>query len=143
VPDSPCIDRGVAAIVPRNATPMPDDRLSILKGALDVLVLKALSWGPMHGYAVSAWIRQITGEAFDVQEGVLYPALHRLERKGWVAAEWGLSENNRRARYYELTPLGRRQLRQELATWSRFADAVAKVVNATRKPDLAPGRQPS
>jgi PadR family transcriptional regulator, regulatory protein PadR len=122
---------------------MPDDRLSILKGALDVLVLKALSWGPMHGYAVSAWIRQITGEAFDVQEGVLYPALHRLERKGWVAAEWGLSENNRRARYYELTPLGRRQLRQELATWSRFADAVAKVVNATRKPDLAPGRQPS
>jgi PadR family transcriptional regulator len=113
---------------------MSDDRLSILKGAMDVLILKALSWGPMHGYGVSYWIRQITDDAFDLQEGVLYPALHRLEAKGWITSEWGVSENNRRAKYYELTTLGRKQLRQELSTWTRFADAVTKVVSATNKP---------
>jgi transcriptional regulator len=113
---------------------MTDDRLSILKGALDVLVLKALSWGPMHGYGVSYWIRQVTDEAFALQEGVLYPALHRLEHKGWIESEWGVSDNNRRARYYRLTPLGRRQLRHEVSTWARFAEAVGKVVNATEKP---------
>jgi transcriptional regulator len=114
---------------------MADERLPILKGALDVLILKALSWGPMHGYGVSYWIRQVTDEAFELQEGVLYPALHRLERKGWVASEWGLSDNNRRAKYYELTRLGRRQLQRELSTWTRFADAVGKVVNANTKPE--------
>ena len=113
---------------------MSDDRLSILKGALDVLILKALSWGPMHGYGVSYWIRDVTREAFELQEGVLYPALHRLERKGWIASEWGVSENNRRAKYYELTADGRAQLRRELSVWKRFADAVTLVVSATQKP---------
>jgi len=113
---------------------MTDERVAMLKGALDVLILKALSWGPMHGYGVSYWIRQVTDNAFDLQEGVLYPALHRLEAKGWIESEWGLSENNRRAKYYELTRLGRQRLRHEMSTWSRFADAVAKVVHATAKP---------
>lgn len=113
---------------------MTDDRLVILKGALDVLILKALSWGPMHGYAVSYWIRTITDNALELQEGVLYPALHRLERKGWIDSEWGTSENNRRAKYYSLTTRGRRQLLRELSTWDRFARAVGKVVGATEKP---------
>ena len=114
---------------------MTDDKLSILKGALDVLILKALSWGPMHGYAVSYWIRSVTDEALELQEGVLYPALHRLERKGWIDSEWGTSENNRRAKYYSLTKLGRKQLQLELSIWERFASAVGKVVSATDKPD--------
>ena len=114
---------------------MTDDRLAILKGALDVLILKALSWGPMHGYAVSSWIRSVTEEALELQEGVLYPALHRLERKGWIDSEWGTSDNNRRAKYYSLTRLGRKQLQRELSTWERFANAVGKVVGATEKPE--------
>jgi transcriptional regulator len=113
---------------------MADDRLFILKGAFDILILKALSWGPMHGYGVSCWIRHVTEDAFDLQEGALYPALHRLESKGWIDSEWGLSDNNRRAKYYELTSLGRQQLRHELSVWARYADAVAKVVSATQKP---------
>jgi PadR family transcriptional regulator len=114
---------------------MADERLSILKGALDVLILKALSWGPMHGYTVSYWIRKVTDEALELQEGVLYPALHRLERKGWIESEWGVSENNRNAKYYSLTRLGRKRLQVELSIWERFANAVGKVVNATEKPD--------
>ncbi len=116
---------------------MNDEKVGVLKGAMDVLILKALSWGPMHGYGVSRWIRQVTDDAFDLQEGVLYPALHRLERKGWIESEWGLSENNRRAKFYELTSLGRKQLQSEMSTWSRFAEAVGKVVNATEAPDWA------
>ena len=110
---------------------MQDDRLSILKGALDILILKALSWGPMHGYGVSYWIRQVTEEAFTLQEGVLYPALHRLERKGWITSEWGVSENNRRAKYYQLTSKGRQQLRAEMTTWNRYVEAVGKVLQST------------
>ena len=113
---------------------MADDRLFILKGALDILILKALSWGPMHGYGVTYWIRQVSEDAFDLQEGALYPALHRLEAKGWIDSEWGVSDNNRRAKYYELTALGRKQLRQELSVWARYAEAVTKVVSATQKP---------
>ena len=118
---------------------MPSARVSILKGAMDLLILKALSWGPMHGYSVSYWVRQVTEETFDIQEGALYPALHRLEEKGWIDSEWGLSENNRQAKYYALTPLGRKQLRQELSTWARFAEAVDKVVRATEKPAWVQG----
>ena len=113
---------------------MARERVSILKGAMDLLILKALSWGPMHGYGVSHWIRHVTEDTFDIQEGVLYPALHRLEEKGWIEAEWGVSENNRQAKYYALAPLGRKQLRQELSTWARFAEAVGKIVQATEKP---------
>ena len=108
--------------------------LDLLQGTLDLLVLKALSWGPMHGYAVARWVQQVTGDVLRVEEGSLYPALHRLEARGWVEAEWGLSENNRRAKYYTLTPLGRRSLRAEASEWERFAEAVFRVVRATEQP---------
>jgi len=109
------------------ATPTP---VELLQGTLDVLVLKTLSWGPMHGYAVARWLRQISDDVLQVEEGSLYPALHRMERRGWVSSEWGLSENNRRAKYYRLTTEGRRQLRAEAGTWETFATAVAKVLSA-------------
>lgn len=110
---------------------MTDDRLSILKGALDVLILKALSWGPMHGYAVSYWIRSITDEALELQEGVLYPALHRLERKGWIDSEWGASENNRRAKYYSLTRAGERALAEETLNWKRLTSVIGRVLESS------------
>lgn len=106
------------------------DNLEILQGTLDVLVLKTLSWGPRHGYAIARWIRETTEDVLQIEEGALYPALHRLERRGWVEAEWGLSENNRRARYYQLTAVGRRQLRAESADWARYSTAVSKVLAA-------------
>jgi transcriptional regulator len=111
--------------------------VEVFKGTLDVLILKTLSWGPTHGYAVSRWIRQVTDEALSIEEGALYPALHRLEQRGWVSAEWGLSDNNRRARYYRLTPQGRAQLRREVSGWDRFAAAVSKVLSSTDQPDWA------
>jgi transcriptional regulator len=111
--------------------------VDVLKGTLDVLILKTLSWGPTHGYAVSRWIRQVTDEALSIEEGALYPALHRLEQRGWVTAEWGLSDNNRRARYYRLTPQGRAQLRREVTGWDRFAAAVSKVLSSSEQPDWA------
>ena len=107
---------------------MADTTLDLLQGTLDVLVLKTLSWGPRHGYAIARWIRQTTEDVLRIEEGALYPALHRMERKGWIEAEWGLSENNRRAKFYQLTSRGRQQLRAESATWSRYAAAVAKVL---------------
>ena len=107
---------------------MSDDRLSILKGALDVLILKALSWGPMHGYGVSYWIRDVTREAFELQEGVLYPALHRLERKGWIASESKKTPTGREARYYKLTTAGRKQLGQEEADFKRSIAATVRVL---------------
>jgi len=114
---------------------MADVTVAILKGAMDVLILKSLSWGPMHGYSVSRWIRSVSDEAFDIQEGALYPALHRLESKGLVVSEWGLSENNRQAKFYKLTAKGRKQLQHEVSTWSRFAAAVGKVVGAVEAPE--------
>ena len=110
------------------------DNLELLQGTLDVLVLKTLSWGPRHGYAVARWIERVTGDVLRVEEGSLYPALHRLERRGWVTGEWGLSETGRRVKLYQLTPQGRRQLREELSTWELFADAVGKVLRATEQP---------
>ena len=104
------------------------DSLELVQGTLDVLVLKTLSWGPRHGYAIARWLRDITDDALRVEEGALYPALHRLERRGLIEAEWGLSENNRRAKYYQLTTAGRRQLRAEAATWARYSAAVTKVL---------------
>jgi len=102
--------------------------VELLQGTLDVLVLKTLSWGPRHGYAVVRWIQQVTGDVLVVEEGSLYPALHRLERKGWIASEWGVSENNRRAKFYSLTPAGRQRLRDQTASWERFAQAVTQVL---------------
>jgi len=102
--------------------------LDLLQGTVNILVLQTLAWGPMHGYAISRWIRQRTDGVLDLEDAPLYKALHRLERQGYVEAEWGLSENNRRARYYTLTPAGRRQLRAETTTWRRYAEAVFKVI---------------
>jgi PadR family transcriptional regulator PadR len=107
---------------------MGDDTLGLLRGTLDLLILNALSTGEKHGYAVSEWIDTVTDGSLLVEEGTLYPALHRLERRGLVSAEWGLSENNRRAKYYSLTREGRRRLREGADSWRRYSHAVAKVL---------------
>src|SRR5688572_6678218 len=113
---------------------MTDASLELRKGALDVLILKTLSWGPAHGYAVSRWIRETTGGTLQVEEGALYPALHRMEQKGWIEAEWGLSETNRRVKSYRMTREGEKQLRSEALSWSRFTMAMAQVLDATQPP---------
>ena len=105
--------------------------VDLLQGTLDVLVLKALLFGPRHGYAVARWIRDTSDDALTVEDRALYVALHRLEARGWVAAEWGLSENNRRAKYYRLTAAGQRQLGAETTRWTLYAEAVFKVLAAT------------
>jgi PadR family transcriptional regulator PadR len=102
----------------------------ILKGTLDLLILQALSWGPAHGYGVARWIQHATDDALAIGEGTLYPALHRLEERGWVAASWGISENNRQAKFYALTRRGRAQLRIEAANWRRYATAVFAALEA-------------
>lgn len=107
---------------------MPAQDLDLVQGTLDVLVLKALTWGPRHGYAVVQWVRDTTDDALLIQEGALYTALHRMERRGWLASQWGLSDNNRKAKYYQLTAPGRRELRRESERWSRYARAVFKVL---------------
>jgi transcriptional regulator len=104
----------------------------ILRGTLDLLILKALSWGPLHGYAVARWIEAATDDALAIGEGSLYPALHRLEERDWISATWGASENNRHAKYYSLTPRGRRQLREETDNWRRYAAAVFAALEAPR-----------
>lgn len=102
----------------------------ILRGTLDLLILQALSRGPAHGYGVARWIEQATHDALAIGEGTLYPALHRLEERGWVAATWGASENNRQAKFYALTRTGRAQLRVETANWRRYAAAVFAALDA-------------
>jgi PadR family transcriptional regulator, regulatory protein PadR len=104
--------------------------MDVLKGTLDLMILKSLSGGPRHGYGVMRWIRSTTDGALAVEDGALYPALHRLVARRWITAEWGVSENNRRAKYYELTAAGRKQLTRELATWARFSEALGKIVSA-------------
>jgi PadR family transcriptional regulator, regulatory protein PadR len=99
-------------------------------GTLDVLILKALSWGPMHGYGIGRWIRQTTEDVLTVQEGALYPALHRLQRRGWLDEEWGVTDTGREAKYYRLTPAGRRQLRSEVERWRAYARAVSSALDA-------------
>ena len=113
---------------------MPEPSVEVLRGTLDLLILKAVSWGPVHGYAVARWIEQATDDVLRIEEGSLYPALHRLETRNWIAAEWGLSENNRRAKFYTLTAKGRAQLRLETATWTRFAHAVFAALEAPPNP---------
>ncbi len=104
--------------------------MDLLRGTLDLLVLKALSWGPMHGLGVLRWLESTTHERLQVEEGALYPALHRMERKGWLAAEWGISDHNRKAKFYRLTPDGRRQLAAEQSMWSHYTQAVHLVLTA-------------
>ena len=106
----------------------------LLHGTLEVMILKTLSWGPMHGYGIGRWIEQLSGEALRIEEGSLYPALYRLEKKGWIDSEWGVSEKNRRAKYYRLTREGRRELKACAGLWTDFAAAVARVLSATDQP---------
>ena len=106
----------------------------IVRGTLDLLILRAVSWGPVHGYAVARWIAQATSDTLNIEEGTLYPALHRLHERGLIDAEWGLSENNRRARYYTLTTAGRRHLRQQAASFTRYARAIFAALDAPANP---------
>jgi PadR family transcriptional regulator, regulatory protein PadR len=108
--------------------------VDLLQGTLDLLILKTLSWGPAHGYAVARWIEQLTGEVLSIGEGSLYPALHRLEERGWVKSEWQLSATKRRAKVYRLTAVGRAQLRNETSSWASFVGAVDKVLRAEEQP---------
>jgi transcriptional regulator len=100
----------------------------LLHGTLDALILKTLAWGPRHGYAIAQWIESTSADALKIEQGSLYPALYRLERKGWIEAEWGLSETKRQVKLYRLTEAGRERLLTETAQWKRFADAVAGIL---------------
>ena len=110
---------------------MAPNNADVLQGTLDMLILKALSLEAMHGWGISQRIQQISRDVLQINQGSLYPALHRLERRAWIEAEWGTSENNRRAKYYRLTSLGRKQLVEERASWQRFTLAVERVLQTT------------
>ena len=112
---------------------MADAEIDLLRSSLDLLILRALTWGPKHGYAVAEWIEEATGDALSLEEGTLYPALHRLERKGWVESEWGISENNRRAKFYRHTAAGRARFRTEAPAWHRYAEAIAAALRAPQR----------
>jgi len=103
--------------------------VDLLQGTVDVLILRTLAWQPMHGYAISHWIRDRSEGVLTIEGAALYQALHRLERKRWVSPSWGVSDNNRRAKFYQLTTEGRRQLRAETSTWRTYADAVTRVLS--------------
>ena len=109
-----------------------NDDLDLLRGTLDLLILKTLSWGPMHGLAVLRWIEDTTRQRLQIEEGALYPALHRLEARGWLDAEWGITDRNRRAKFYRLTAAGRRQLTAEVSKWARYSEAVGLVLDAAK-----------
>ena len=113
---------------------MDDKGLEMRHSAIELLVLKTLSWGPQHGYSIARWIQETTDDVLRVEEGSLYPALRRLAERRLVRSQWGMSENNRRARYYQLTDTGRTALRTESSQWTRFAAAVGKCLVATRQP---------
>jgi transcriptional regulator len=105
---------------------------NLYTGTLDLLILKALEWGPLHGYAIGRWIREISGGALQIEEGALYPALHRLEASGWLSSDWGRTDRNRQAKFYALTKKGTQQLDAETARWSEHAEAVHTVLSAER-----------
>jgi transcriptional regulator len=107
------------------------------QGAIELLILRTLTWGPQHGFAIARWIQDTTDDVLCLEEGSLYPTLHRLEDKGWISSSWGQSSNKRRARYYELTPLGRKELANETRDWWRYAEAIAKVLKTASKPSPA------
>jgi len=108
-------------------------KTDLLQGTLDMMILKALSRGPLHGYAVARWLEQATDDALSVEEGSLYPALYRMERRGWLSAEWGMTERNRSAKFYKLTRLGRKQLEAESSNWARTSALVTKVLQTAEK----------
>jgi transcriptional regulator len=107
---------------------MADDSMQLLQGTLDVLVLKTLTWGPNHGYGVARWIRETTDDALAIEDGALYTSLHRMERKGWVASEWGVTDGGRRVKQYAITAVGRRALQAQATMWQRYVLAVGKVL---------------
>lgn len=109
---------------------MSDAESDLLRSSLDLLILKSLTWGPMHGYAIAEWIESASNTVLLLEEGTLYPALHRLERNGWVSADWGVSESNRRAKFYRLTAAGRARYRAESRVWYRHADAIAATLRS-------------
>lgn len=119
---------------------MPQTDLALLRGSLDVIVLRTLAGGPAHGLAIARWIRTITDDALQLDEGSLYPALYRMENRGWIRATWRITGNNRRAKYYTLTMAGRRQLAEQTVTWHAFVDAVAKVFAAQTSAAPAPAK---
>jgi transcriptional regulator len=105
--------------------------MDALQGTLELLILKTLASGPLHGYGIAVHIEQVSEDVLRVEEGSLYPALHRMDQQGWISAEWGVTENNRRARYYKLTAAGRKRLAEEEQNWSKLTQAVAKVLKFT------------
>lgn len=109
---------------------MPTEDLELVRGTFDLIVLKALSWGPMHGLGVLRWIESTTDHQLQIEEGALYPALHRLEQKRWLSAEWSITEHNRKAKYYRLTERGRKQLAAEVSRWSRYTAAMSRILAA-------------
>ena len=115
---------------------MAPDRptVDLLQGSLDVIVLQTLSWQPMHGFGSARWIQRVTDDVFQIEEGTLYPALYKMENKGWVKGEWRVTENNRRAKYYRLTAAGKRRLAEESRTWNLFAGAMSKIMTAVPTP---------
>ncbi len=108
---------------------MANPSIDFLRGTLDLMILKTLSWGPAHGYGIARWIEQCTDDVLQVEEGSLYPALHKLEKQELISADWGITDNNRRAKFYRLTPAGRKQLRTSRDYWARFATAVGKILD--------------
>ncbi len=113
---------------------MSTEPTPVLKGTLDLVILKALSWGHVHGYGVVQWIKKATAGALDIDDGALYPALHRLVTRGWIDSEWGTSENNRRAKYYRLTVEGQKRLADEISTWGRFSGALERLLSLEDAP---------
>jgi transcriptional regulator len=109
---------------------MAPERIDLPQGTLDLLILRTLSLGPQHGWAISERVQQVSSDVLRIQQGSLYPALHRLERRGWIKAKWGTSENNRRAKYYELTRAGQKQLEAETESWRKLTAAVAQVLES-------------
>ncbi|MGE0439549.1 MAG: PadR family transcriptional regulator [Gemmatimonadales bacterium] len=108
------------------------ESIDVLQGTLDLLILKALTWGPMHGFEVSRWLLRTTDDAMAIEEGALYPALHRMERRKWLSSEWAVTEQGRRAKYYQLTREGRDQLRIQTTAWRRYVAVVDKIMAAAR-----------
>ena len=107
------------------------NRIEVLQGTLDMLILQSLQWGPRHGHGIGQLLRARSDDALQLEHGTLYPALHRLEREGWVASEWKMSEANRRAKYYRLTPEGKRQLSREQSNWKQIVNTIARVMRPT------------
>jgi PadR family transcriptional regulator len=108
--------------------------MELVQGTLDVLILRGLTWGPKHGYAVARWIEQVSSGSLTVLDGALYTALHRMEERGWIAAEWGVSGHGRRAKFYRMTPVGRKQLTAETQEWTDYVAAVGKVLRTSIEP---------